>query len=627
MTACRRRHFFYSQMPRILFTIVLSLSFDSVALAALDPPARVPTQDSTAVLYERGVELARLSEFASTRQRLFSGLNVTGMARWKTEWQTPEGETDRIKQDGRWYTGVQRRLSRPFGFWGAASGEHFDDRPKSTASLSSSPDGQTVFMPQAATSVHILRGGGGASLYPWKPLTVDVGIGGVQDQRLSRIEGGFGFWSRADLEHWELAGYDQSLALQYNMETPLHHENSDLIARYENFREFYPGNTNRAEASASVLSRDISLAAAGQLSRRTDQKFAVRDALTYSLQNGVRVEMSGDIVSENTEQELSGETTSSLKENQAGFSTAFIAGDAKRSGTFSIGLRSVTQTIRGEILQGKKTDLGMQGRLALPWRSKLTLRVAVAKYSLDTPNTENYDDRDELRYTTEASWSRPLFQTLNYELHGVARLDHLVYLFRQSSANNRWARFFLAGSTIRHRPNAWFEQTLRVNVSANYQDYDYETDPRTARSTVFRRLTIGDTLSFYLLPRLQLSSHIGYQIEEFGRLFWDSFEEERSDETRSSNVALEMAYRIMPALEAGAGGLWEQRRGRRFPDDSRASEEIFLDLQTYGPMAFVEYAPGDGVFFSVHTRVLRQLQLDRDDRWLTLGEAIGGFRW
>lgn len=603
-------------MVRFSVIILCTFGFVCSARAVLEPPTRVVVPDSAVVSYEQGVELRRLIESVGHRPRLASSIYLTAIARWKTEWQAPEGETDRIRQDGRWYAGLNRPLLRPIQIWGASSGEHFDDRPVGESAPLSSE-----------TSVHILRGGGGVEVKPWKPLTVNVGVGGVQDRRMSRVEGGLGLWTRADIEDWNLAGYIQDLTLKYNRETPKNHENSDQIARYTNFREFFPGNSNRLEASASRLARDIYLNAAGQLSRRVETQYAVRDVLIYDIRAKVRVEMAGDVLSQSTIQEQGGGGESSLKENQAGFTTGIVAGEDALNAALSLGLRSVTQTIRGEILRGHKGDLFLRGRAPLPFSSSAGARLGVSKYSLDTPNPLNYDDRDELRYSFEGSWSKPFFSTVIYELHGVARLDHLVYLFRQSSANNRWTRFFLAGSTIYHRPNDWFTQTVRANVSANYQDYDYETDPREARSTVFRRFTIGDTLSFRVTDRVGFNTSVGHQIEEFGRLFWESFEEERSDETRSSSAAIVIMYRFTPTYRAGVGALWDRRRGERFPDGANNTVQVFQDIESYGPTFSLERSAIRGFFLSVHARVIRQFQLRREDRWLSLGEATGGIRW
>jgi hypothetical protein len=586
------------------------------AWAVLDSPSRVAVTDSAAVSYDRGAELARLSEIGGLHKRLASPIYLTALARWKTEWQTPEGETGRVRQDGRWYGGLNRNVSRPLQIWAASSGEHFDDRP-----AGKSPPLASI------TSVHILREGGGVVVKPWKPLAIDGGIGAVQDRRQNHVEGGLGIWTRADLEDWDLAGYVQDLTLQYNREAPRNHANEDRIGRLESFREFFPGNANRFEASASDLLREFYLSGVSRLSRREEKRYLVRDALTYSVRNQVRMEMEGDLRSESTVQKESGGGESSLRENQAGFTTTVTAGNDTMNAAVALGLRSVTQTIRGEILQGHKADLSLRSRVPLPLTSVLRLHLGVSKYSLDTPDPLNYDDRDELRYSFEGSWSRPFFRTLVYEMHGAVRLDHLVYLFRQSSANNRWTRFFLAGSTMQHRPNEWFMQTLQATVSANYQDYDFETDPRQSRSTVFRRVTLGDSLNFRISERAVFNTGVGYQIEEFGRLFWDSFEEERSDETRSYKVTGELSYRMAPRLRTGVGALWDRRRGKRFPDGTHKTTEVFQDVESYGPTMSLEGTAKQGFYLSVRARYVRQFQLGRDSRWLALGEAVGGIRW
>jgi hypothetical protein len=343
--------------------------------------------------------------------------------------------------------------------------------------------------------------------------------------------------------------------------------------------------------------------------------------------NGVRVEMTGEVLNKRTEQNQLGLPTSSLEENQAGFSGALQGRRGRATGEMQLGVRSVTQTIRGDILQGHKTDLSVAGRAPFVGRSQLGLRLAVSKYSLDTRNPANTDDRDELRYSAESSWSTPLLPGLVYELHGLVRLDHLVYIFHQSSANNRWARLFQAGSTIVHRPSDEFQQVARLTVSANYQDYDFDADIRTSRSTVYRRVALADSAALRLVPRLRVIAMLSWQMEEFGRLFWDSFEEERSDETRSLSASLGTVWRMTRTLEAGVGGVWDSRRGVRYPSGAATERIVFQNLRSYGPTVLVERKVGSGVFLLLNARALRQFQLERADRWLVTGELAGGFRW
>jgi len=594
----------------------------SKCLAALDPPQRILVPDSNSVRAEKGVEFFRLTETAGIRRSLPAGIHAAANMRWRTDWQTPESNFDRIRQDGKWYFGVDRRLLKSVDMWLAASGEHFDDRPygnEKAASVSA--------FSQSISSVRILRGGGGISAAPWQPLNVNVGAGSVQDRRIGRIRSGLGLWTRAAIDRWNLAGYDQSLTLEYNRETPRDYNNEDLSGRYEIFREFFEGNSNRASLWAGSVERDIYLDAVGQVSRREEQKWGVRDVLTYGIIRGMRVEMAGELLHQKIEQSQADVSASSLEENQAGFSGGLEAEYKRSSADLRLGMRSVTQTIRGDILQGRTTDLSIQGRTSFRDKSTLALRLSVSKYSLDTRSPTNHDDRDELRYGMEGSWSKPVLKTLVCEFHSLVRLDHLVYIFKQNSANNRWTRFFLLGSIIRHSPSRVFQQTARWTVSSDYQDYDFDTDPLRTRSSVHRRLILSDSLALHVCPRLTWSTLVTWQLEEFGRLYWDSFEEEKSDETGSLTIATEYLVNLTVPWRIGAGYLWDSRKGERYTGANMSEKMVFQNLKSYGPTVRLEYTKKQGIFFNLSGRALRQFQLARDDRWLITGEAMGGFRW
>jgi hypothetical protein len=609
------------------------------AMAALTPPRAIGMPDSSGVQVEKGIEFLRITERLNSQVKLPMRFMVDANAQWKTEWQTPEGQTDRVRQDGRWYAGMSQPVVSWASAWLAASGEHLDDRPYNLpARIPTRVDlfprahdyaEAAVFAPtQSAAAVRILRGGMGLSANPWKPLRADAGIGPVQDRRIGQMSSGVGVWTHLGLDHWNLAGYDQSLSLDYDRETPRHHNSEDVKGRYEVYREFFEGNSNRAELSFTSLNQDVYLDASGRTGRRVEKGYTLKDVLRYSISRGMRVEMGGDIVREKTDQSQPDAATSSLEENQAGFTSALQAESGIASGELQLGMRTITQNIRGDILQGHKSDLALQGQLALAGHTTLNARASVSKYSLDTRSTSNYDDRDELRYNLEAMVSRPFLKTFVYELHGLTQLDHLVYIFRQSSANNRWTRLFLLGSSIRHRPTQTFEQTVTASVSANYQAYDYDLDPRTSRSTVHRRVLLGDSVGFDLMSRFGLSGKVLWQQEEFGRLFWSSFTEERSDQTRSVTASLEMIMNVTRSLQAGTGVLWDSRRGERFPGTStRTAQLVFQDVRTYGPMVTLRKTGYRGLFLDMNARVLRQFQLEHKTRWVTLGEMVGGFRW
>lgn len=624
--------------PLICLYLTSLLLWPGDGAAMLTPPMRLQSRDSTSARIDRGVELMRATEYYGTALRLRPSMHLTASGRWRTDWQTPQGGTHRVRQDGRWYVGAQRSVSRNVAFWLASSGEHFDDRPFNPPPRAAPAVQNPVRSPQlesrhgmgtvfSESAVRLLRAGGGAFVQPWSPLKLDLGTGPVQDRRIGRLRSGVGIWSRAILDDWSPGGFEQSLDFAYNRETPKESKNEDLTLSYSTFRQFYEGNSNRTDISAAVIGRDIYIESTGAVARRMERRYALRDVLAYGIVRGVRVEMSGDISRSSTEQSQPNAALSSLEENQAGFAAALEVQHGRTAGYLKLGVQSVTQTIRGDILQGRKTDLAFRGRTGLHDGSIIALRLGVAKYVLDTRSETNYDDRDELRYTMDGSWSKPVFAGMVYELFGTVRLDHLVYIYRQNSANNRWSRFFLAGSALRHQPVEQFSHTLRVSVSANYQAYDFDTEPQTARSTVHRRFTVGDSAAWTLHARWLLGLRIDWQREEFGRLFWDSFEEERSDESRSLTAAAHARYQIGKFTSAGAGAIWDSRIGERFPVTPGHPRIVLQDLKSYGPLMLLEHSARRGLFLSMQGRALRQFQWGRSPRWIVTGEMLGGVRW
>lgn len=615
----------------------LAFCFRAVA-APLQSPSALTVTDSAAVRLDKGVEFFRSTEYLSLFRSLAPRAILAAESRWKTDWQTPERGTDRIRQDGRWYVGAERGVRSDVALWFAASGEHFDDRPRRTASrplpsreltprspqLTQSP---LSSLSQATTAVRILRSAAGVTATPWSPLALRVGAGPMEDRRIGSVRSGMGIWSDARVSHWELSGFDQSLALGYNRETPRDHRNEDLSARYSLFRDFDEENSNRTEISAGWIGRDLDLSSVGKTARREERRYAIRDVFTFGVTRGVRVELSGDLLGEKTEQTQPGVASASLEENQAGFQTGLDLERGRTVGRIEMGIRGVSQTIRGEILQGRKTHLTAQFRVPAPWRSQAALRFGVEKYALDTRSESNYDDRDELRYVSEVGWGKALSPALRAESFAVVHLDHLVYLFRQNSANNRWSRFFLLGTALRHRPVRAVHQTFRASVSATYHDYDFETDPRTTRSTVYRQLVLSDSAAVRLDDHWSLVGRLGWQEEEFGRLYWSTFEEERSDRIRSLSGALEIVLELRAPFLAGAGALWDSRLGERFPESDGGEITIFQDLRSYGPTLRLAYLARKSFTVSLQSRALRQSQLNRDDRWIISGEAVGGVTW
>lgn len=622
----------------LFFILIAASSLQLSVLAAIVPPAEIVSRDSVSTEMERGIELTRLTQQFSARPKIHQRMQSLFKMYWRTDQRTPETEADRIRQDGRWYAGTEFLQSCVAQWWIASEGEHFDDRPTGSAAAQFRmlelqpnspllPEQALSFVRSSINSVRILRGGGGVMLRPIEKLSTYLGAGVVEDKRLGRVERGLGTWAQAKLDEWKAGGYLHSGQLGFNRETPTHHQNMDLNGRYSLFREFYPGNSNRASAAAALVTRDIYLDQSDVLSKREDRRIEVEDVLDYRINPRSSLQLAGDLLHDVTEQSQVEEARSRLEENQAGLRAQANNRLGKWSTHGQLGLRLITQTIREDVLQGSKADIALSALGPVGVLGDAAFRFAISKYQLDTKSDRNFDDRDELRFAAESALSRRINSAARLEVSLNTRLDHLVYLFRQKSANNRWTRYVGLSAKIIHQPARSFHQTVNVVVSANYTDYDFEQDARVTRSNVFRRLSAGDSLEVKLNSAWRLRARLQGQIEEFGRLFWDSFAEERSDETRSANTAFEIAHLVVRNTWVGAGGMWDSRRSVRFPTSISAQRDVVQDYQAYGPTWFVERIPARGLSARIHARHVRQFRLDKADRWLFIGEGALAWRF
>ncbi len=534
------------------------------------------------------------------------------MVRWKTEWQTPGSGQHRIRQDGRWYAGMSRRISGKVSFWSGAGGEHFDDRAASGGE---------------AYRTQIVRTGGGLKVNPATRFGVAAGAGLIEDRRSGIDESGLGLWSNAKIEEWNAGGYLQSLSLELNREAPNERRNEDFIADYRLYREFSPRNTNELKVHGSRLVREVYTGDLLFLAHRVDEDLILRDELNYYSSPLVQLQLAAEIIHDQTEQSTQSSLSAALEENQGVVSFRLASRYKRSTSEFSGDVRTITQTVRGDVLQGNKTEISWKGSTEFPQRSRFELELGVSKYTLDARSMENDEDRDELKFTIDTKWSKRFGKALDYELRSSVQLDHLVYLRGSYSANNRWTRLFLLGSTMQYQPVASLRQTLRAMLTATYHDYDFDLNDRSQRSTVHRRLSLGDSARYSLSRNWTAVLAAGISVEEFGRLFWDSFEEQRTDAGHSHSAMAIMERRIWRRWLTGAGGLWDSRENARFSDDGTDAREVYLQIRNYGPLAVIRYLGKSRFNVSIRGQAVRQFQLDRDSRWIVSGEASAGWTW
>jgi hypothetical protein len=143
----------------------------------------------------------------------------------------------------------------------------------------------------------------------------------------------------------------------------------------------------------------------------------------------------------------------------------------------------------------------------------------------DTPDTLNVDDRDELLITAVLRERHYCSPFLDFTLEAEVTLAHIVYLFKERSANNSWNRIFRLAPEVRYRPFSGMSSVNRFEVLANYTAFDFENSFSTVQSYVYRQFAFMDSTSYDMTRRLGADVFVSIRLMERGELQWTDFTE------------------------------------------------------------------------------------------------------
>ncbi|MCC6476643.1 hypothetical protein IT157_06260 [bacterium] len=590
-----------------LFVAALCASF---LHAAVPQPPRIEFSDSLSSRLEEGVDLRRLYQYLSLEPRKSGAIRLQTVAQWKTE--MVQSSLRRTRHDVRWQNVLARRVSRKVNLWTSATGEHYADLP----------DHSTTSAGRYQSS--LIRMGAGPEFRWNNYLKSSHALGVVNDRRDELNQWGAATWNTALLDYAPQSETLHHAALAGNWESPDDRVNADADFDY-GWDQGLESSTNQAKFGVNYYRREIPIGLSSKSQLREEYRLRVSDAVHYGLATNTHLNAEGSLNRNDTRIEEPGGEASSLEEDLAGLSLSLDSKWKRHSGEIAAAARSVSQTIRGEILQGRKTELRARSESVLGERTTLSVNAAFAKYTLDTRSEENDDDRDEISWRGDAGFSHQFSPALSGQFTVLTDLHHLVYLDSSKSANNRWTRLFQITSRFVHRASNCFAHYPRMMLSANYQAYDFDTNPRLVRSTSFRRLGIADSASVTIRDYWSVSGGAEGARENLGRLYWDEFEEERSDEINVFTASLLVGRRLRDAGLVSAGVTGYLREGNRF-DQSSSGATRFHSLRSFGPLARIQ-AAAKKWFATGHAHYIKQWEMGRSERWILSGSLTVGRTW
>lgn len=211
--------------------------------------------------------------------------------------------------------------------------------------------------------------------------------------------------------------------------------------------------------------------------------------------------------------------------------------------------------------------------------------LSFTKLEYDTPSRLNNDDRDELTSIISIGYQNRLTRILNFLVNVNYYQRHLVFIKKESSAQNLQNRVLSLGSGVRIATDV-FMYSPNFEVLANYTVYDYETSGKVPRSYSFRQIAYTDSLRIYLTRKLFFSNRTSIRYFEQGKLFWDSFSEVPQQNNLEISVFPMLNDELNKNFAVGFGNrFFLLKYGNIAVANAANSNKIF----TFAPEAYLRY--------------------------------------
>ena len=345
----------------------------------------------------------------------------------------------------------------------------------------------------------------------------------------------------------------------------------DFRLNYQISKEFYPGTVDSLLFQINNLRRDYYISSQSDLESRREKSRRIANYLVYPVYKNLTFRQFSSFVSRRTiiHQSLVHSAGERDREDVTAVSETgldFHRGRFFSSLAFNYNYHTETYTFSKSVQSNPFSGLlgapdnegrlfGLKHRLTLQVdrRDSLTLFNSVSRFQYDTPDTNNFDDRDELRTIHLIEWTHffsPLFQMKT----GLsARLHHLVYIYAAKSAENNWNRIFNFYTAFAASRPGVFHFRQRAEVLANYTDYDFEVPTERIRSFVFRKFALSDSLRWQVWGTTEMLIFSRLELEENGRLSWEDFAEQPLLSRKNHFLTLALDFPLAAALRVSAG--------------------------------------------------------------------------
>ena len=386
----------------------------------------------------------------------------------------------------------------------------------------------------------------GMAIKPLPQFRLNFLIGPIWDSRFNQNDRGWStnFTMNSDQLDWE--GYNNSLDFVFDQDQYDRRQNRNLLAMYRVSKRFTDSAADSLQIFVNQQRRDNYVSLLGDIESQREYRRGVNNALYYKVSKSLDASVETILEFKDVELLQYGETSEerrrkrndqrfynnlSLFVNRNHFNSHINIVYGLQEQRYDLDVTDADKPFSSRTAfitpDNSSSRLMMSAVMnsALTKRDSLSAYASLSKFQYDTPDTTNFDDRDELRINSRLSLIHQFDPSLYMELLVGVNLYHMVYIYGERSADNNWNRIFLLRPIIVYEPSENLKLHQSFEVLANYIDYDFENPEVQTRSFVFRKFAMTDSLSWHITRRSTLLLDYRLQLEENGQLYWDRWAE------------------------------------------------------------------------------------------------------
>ncbi len=442
-------------------------------------------------------------------------------------------------------------------------------------------------------------------------------VGIKADKRFDFLDVGPNYNLNFRLADYQIADYQNNLYMHFNYDFLNDRRNEDATIQYRIHRKFYEETADTLSFLIDQKYRDYYISSEGELENFDEKAYLFQNKLWYQIQNGVGLNWTNEFKNRTVKitQELPASTQASeetrrrsdfrvdnqlnffvKKDRYAGFFKILYWTQEQLYQTPAASLQLPVSYRIAFIAPDNKssffgTELGLGHRFLKS--DSIGFGTSLSRLQYDTPDTSNFDDRDEFRCDVKLAEFHQFSPTCRLRIDAAVNLHHLVYIFGERSADNNWNRIFRLSPVIDYsfRSRVFFQQAFEV--LANYVDYDFEFDTGDVKSFVYRKFLSKSLIDYQITSAMKLGFSYRLEYEENGKLFWEKWKEQPLLLRENNWIRFTLTYFPKPSIRIIPGINFFQRNEWRytFTREGELKQEKYQDFLSLGPLFNLVYEP------------------------------------